>query len=131
MPLYDYSCDTCMMTTESLEPIGTEYIECPHCGRTAQKILSFRSEPVWNEDAEWIRSVLDVVDKSNNAPHVAEFRRYPTRENYRKWMAGEGIRPLESGENRTKSRRDKESQSIRDIARSVLRMRSDRRRIEL
>lgn len=55
-----------------------------------------------NEDAPWIRSVLEVVDKDSTKPHVVAFRENPTRTNYNLWMKGEGLRPLENGEKRRK-----------------------------
>jgi hypothetical protein len=54
-----------------------------------------------NDDTQgWIKSVLEVVDKDSQAPHVQNFVKDPTRRNYKAWMKGEGIRPLESGESK-------------------------------
>lgn len=51
-----------------------------------------------NENPGWIASVLEVVDKDSKVPHVAEFRKNPTRSNYKEWMKKEGLRHLEPGE---------------------------------
>ena len=36
---------------------------------------------IGNQDADWIKSVVDVVDKDDKSPHVQEFIRNPTRDN--------------------------------------------------
>ncbi|MDQ7833688.1 MAG: hypothetical protein RDU30_18325 [Desulfovibrionaceae bacterium] len=52
----------------------------------------------YRDDADWIASVTRVVDKDNPAPHVRAFLAHPCRAAYRAWMRGEGLRPLEPGE---------------------------------
>ena len=72
-------------------------VVCHACGGKATQIISPRdTTPV---DAAWISSVLEVVDKDPEAPaHCKEFLRHPTRANYKAWMAGEGLRPMDKAE---------------------------------
>ena len=98
MILKDYQCRECGEITEHFiegksMPL---WFYCPVCGGHADKILTIsQTHPV---DADWIGSVLEVVDKQSEAPHCKEFLRHPTRSNYNAWMDGEGLRPLETGE---------------------------------
>jgi len=48
-----------------------------------------------NESPVWLKSVVDVADHSSNAPHVREFIKNPTLDTYKRWMKGEGIRPMD------------------------------------
>jgi putative FmdB family regulatory protein len=102
MPLYDYECPVCGYRDERIESVGTTKVVCLRCKNLANRIISSRSVNVANEDAPWIRSVLEVVDKDSTKPHVVAFRENPTRTNYHLWMKGEGLRPLENGEKRRK-----------------------------
>lgn len=97
MILYDYECP-CGNTFEALAQIEEKEMPCPKCGKQARRIISSSGHYCANQDAPWIRSVVDVVDKDSTAPHVVEFRNNPTRENWKKWMKGEGIRPMEGDE---------------------------------
>lgn len=127
MPIYSFECIACDAVTDSLEPMGTKEIVCPECGAKARMIISSSKVNTANNDAAWVRSVLDVVDRGNKAPHVQEFVRNPTRETYRRWMKGEGIRPLESGE---KPRSPVHFDTDRH-AEKVMQMRMARKRIEV
>jgi putative FmdB family regulatory protein len=102
MPLYDYECPVCGYRDERIESVETTKVVCLRCKNLANRIISSRSVNVANEDAPWIRSVLEVVDKDSTKPHVVAFRENPTRTNYNLWMKGEGLRPLENGEKRRK-----------------------------
>ena len=51
-----------------------------------------------NESPDWIKSIREVVEKGSDKPHCQEFLKNPTRDNYKKWMKGEGLRHLEAGE---------------------------------
>ncbi len=77
---------------------GTASRKCPSCGGRARRIISLGMVYTGNQDAPWLKSVLEVVDRDNPAPHVQAFVRNPTRENYRAWMKGEGIRPMDHTE---------------------------------
>lgn len=125
MPLFDYECIICGEMTERLNPANVETIMCPKCGANARKIISGSTR--LPDDAEWLKTVIDVVDKENPSPHVQEFIRHPTRSNYRRWMKSEGIRPLERGE---RPRRD----TSEDMARhreEVIRKHFERKKITI
>jgi len=70
-------------------------VVCPVCRKPAQRIISVNGQYTANQDAPWLKSVLDVVDKTSTKPHVQEFMRNPTRANYKAWMKGEGIKPMD------------------------------------
>lgn len=80
------------------------------CGSAMKKVFVSSGGHRLPDMASWIPSVLDVVDKDSTKPHVVEFRKNPTRENYKKWMKGEGIRPLEPG---TKYKREVDLSKVR------------------
>lgn len=92
--LADFECKKGHIT-EELCDAETQEITCPKCRKKAKRIISVGRMFVDDENAPWIRSVLDVVDKDSKKPHVREFLNSPTRENYKKWMKGEGIRPAD------------------------------------
>ncbi len=96
--LFDFQCLNCQIIHEELVSCTTETAECPKCGSPSVKVIGIPTVHPSNEDAPWIRSVLEVVDKDSTAPHVREFLASPTRTNYRKWLKKEGLRPLEPGE---------------------------------
>lgn len=98
MPLYDYLCKQ-GHTTESFENHSVKRIVCPQCGGRAKRVFSFSGVNTANEDAPWLKSVLEIVDTSATAkPETREFRRNPTRSNWKAWMKAEQIRPMERGE---------------------------------
>ena len=100
MPIYQYEC-TCGKQTERIMPISQyqDEISCPYCGEPTIRVFAPSSHYCGNQDATWLKSVLDVVDKSETAtPAEKEFRKNPTRANYRMWMKSRGLRPLEQGE---------------------------------
>jgi putative FmdB family regulatory protein len=109
MPLYDYECEdgSCCALFETLAGID-EHVECPYCGFSAKRLISVSGVNVANQDAEWIRSVTEVVDKDSNKPATREFLKEPTRKNYHAWMKSEGIRPYEPGERKTPPKQDME-----------------------
>ena len=96
MPLYDYQCKNCGCVGEFIKDADDSKPEECACGSEMSRIISARC---FKDDAAWVKSVLDVVSKDSNKEHVREFVANPTRTNYKKWMAGEGLRPLEPGEN--------------------------------
>jgi putative FmdB family regulatory protein len=97
-PVYDYQCSECEHTHEAIAMYDEIERNCTKCGQKAKRIISLSGVNTANDDAPWIRSVLDVVDKESKAPHVAEFVKNPTRANYKRWMKGEGLRHCEPGE---------------------------------
>lgn len=99
MPVYDYQCDdhSCGMTFEAIAGVN-EIVECPNCGFTCTRLISVSGVNTANQDADWIRSVTEVVDKESPKPEAQEFLRRPTRENMHNWMRAEGVRHYEKGE---------------------------------
>ena len=100
MIVKDYECQQCGQTHEHfITGDIPAHVRCPKCNGKADKLLTVRHTiPV---DADWIRSVCEVVDKNPDKPHCQEFLRHPTRGNYKNWMKGENLRPLEPGESAT------------------------------
>jgi len=98
MPIFDFQCSKCEHTHEVIAGYDEKERSCPKCGGVAKRIISVNGAFTANDDAPWIRTVLEVVDKKSTAPHVLEFRKDPTRQNYQKWMKGEGLRHMEPGE---------------------------------
>lgn len=99
MIIHDYQCQVCEEITEHFITDSSripDQILCPICNGYADRIVSLsQTSPV---DASWIGTVREVVDKNPDKPHCQEFLRHPTRANYKAWMKGEGLRPLEPGE---------------------------------
>lgn len=95
MPLYDFECP-CGRVFEAIANVDEDTRPC-ECGKQAKRIISASGHFCGNEDADWIRSVRLVVDKRGGA-HCQEFLQNPTRSNYKAWMKGEGLRPLEDNE---------------------------------
>ena len=127
MPLYDHQCADCGHIFESLAKMDdTGPLECPECGGKARRIISVSGTNCANEDAEWIRSVTEVVPKGEDAtPIDREFVRNPTRTNYRRWMKARGLRHLEPGEKPGRPKRV----SNEEVARKLWERRQKRNRI--
>ncbi len=96
MPLYDFACRNCGRVWEAATGVDEAPPACPSCAGRGRRLPSFGAGR--REDADWIESVRDVVDKDNPAPHVQAFLAEPNRKTYAAWMRGEGLRPLERGE---------------------------------
>ena len=102
MPIYDYECSKCGEVRERIAGLNDKRLKCPKCGGTANRIITASGHFCSNEDAGWIKSVLEVVDTGPDASASdRRFAKNPTRANYKRWMKDKGLRPLESGE-RTK-----------------------------
>lgn len=101
MPVYDFECTNlmCEHREEFILSVDESEIpqDCPECWGTMKKIISASGQYLGNNDATWLKSVIDVVDPEGG-PAAQEFRKNPTRANRKAWMKEEGIRPLESGE---------------------------------
>ncbi|MBU4317095.1 MAG: zinc ribbon domain-containing protein [Proteobacteria bacterium] len=98
MPIYDHLCKNCETVTESIQPIEKKSIKCPACGNRAVRIISCNGVYTSNDDATWLKSVRDVVEKNSGKPHAEEFLKNPTRTNLKNWMDKENLRNLEPGE---------------------------------
>ena len=99
MPLYEMQCEdrSCNLEFETIAGID-EMVECPRCGFSCKRLITASGVNTANQDADWIRSVTEVVDKDSPKPETREFLRRPTRENMHKWMKAEGIRHYDRGE---------------------------------
>lgn len=99
MPAYDYRCLGCELIHEAFYKMADKpkTIPCPECG---EKSISYPSVgAILGDEAGWLNSVTEVVDKQGGE-HCQRFLADPTRDNYKKWMKGSGVRPMESGEER-------------------------------
>ncbi|MHC4266790.1 MAG: hypothetical protein ACYSUK_12795 [Planctomycetota bacterium] len=74
----------------------TETPSCD-CGGKFQSIISASSQYCANEDADWLKSIPEVVDPTTGRA-AAECYKNPTRSNYKAWMKEAGIRPMEANE---------------------------------
>ena len=92
--LADFECSKCNTVTEHYVDAQQKTVECK-CGGKAKKIISLPGVYVNSENPSWLKSVTDVVDKEDKRPHVQEFLKHPTRENYKRWMKEEKIRPVD------------------------------------
>jgi len=110
----DFECYNCGHVHEEIVDSEKEYVLCPKCASTSRKIISVGSVYTANEDAEWLRSVTEVVDK-DGGPASQTFLRNPTRTNYRRWMKENNLRPFEPGEKPKKPERPPESQIRREV----------------
>jgi putative FmdB family regulatory protein len=95
MPLYDFECRVCGRTFEAMAAVEAGEGVCA-CGGSARRLVSVGR--AYRADADWLESVTAVVEKDTAAPHARAFLADPSRANYRRWMRGEGLRPMEAGE---------------------------------
>jgi putative FmdB family regulatory protein len=130
MPIYDRLCVACGNTFEAVEPMDdADDIVCPICEvGMARRIISAGRCFTGNNDAEWVRSVTDVVAKGSDAD--AHDRRFlasnKTKQDLKRWMTAKGLRHLETGEPLKPKQPD-----MSRAAEKILRMRQERRRIEI
>jgi putative FmdB family regulatory protein len=95
MPLYDFECRVCGRVFEALAAMDAGEGRCA-CGGSARRLVGVG--PAYRADAPWLETVATVVEKDSEKAHVRAFLAEPSRANHRRWMRGEGIRPLEAGE---------------------------------
>lgn len=98
-PLYDFHCHRCDQTHEVFYKMADKpkTVLCPECGGESVSHPSIGA--ILGDEAAWLNSVTEVVDK-NGGEHCQRFIADPTRDNYKKWMKGSGVRPMEPGEER-------------------------------
>ncbi len=72
-------------------------IKCSSCEGKAQKIICIPGSDNTKESPDWVKSIIEVVDKEGGA-HCQQFIKNPTRENLNNWMKTEGVRHFEPGE---------------------------------
>jgi len=102
VPVYDYECEACGEIFERIAGLDEDFAVCPRCHNPdAKRIISLRRKTYNEVDPPWLKEVVEIVDP-DGGPHCKEFIKNPTRENWRKWMKEEKIRPLEPGEERRK-----------------------------
>ncbi len=95
MILADFECQNGHIT-ECLVDSSEETVNCPYCSEEARRIISFRS--CYREDAPWLETVKEIVDKESTRPETRAFLAEPTRVNRERWMRAEGLRPMDAGE---------------------------------
>ena len=96
MPIYEFSCPICDNREDRFVWPGFEWVPCSRCQGDMRKQFSFgQSQPI-QENANWLPSVLEVVDKESNDPVDRAFLKDPTRTNYKNWMRHHNLRPLEN-----------------------------------
>ena len=106
--LVDFLCPHCGNIFEKIVESNVKFTICPKCRdkvsgfiKFAKRIITPSATYLGNQDADWIKSVREVVDKEGGC-HAQEFLKNPTRDNYKRWMKSEGLRPLDKGEGPTK-----------------------------
>lgn len=101
MPLYDYQCTECGEIQErycGLINDRPESLNCPQCTGVSKRIISASGVNCSNDDASWVRTVVDVVNKKSNNPATQEFIKNPTRANLKNHLSANGLRHVEPGE---------------------------------
>ena len=96
MPLYDMQCLSCGHQFETIANID-EIVVCPKCALECKRLISVHGPNLAIQDAEWIRSIREVVDKEGG-PAAQAFLKDSTRDNLHAYMKAEGIRHFEPGE---------------------------------
>ena len=97
MPLYDFKCLKCDHVFEGFARYEERGKPCPKCEQVSIRLISLGTS-AYREDAAWIESVLEVVDKTSKKPATRAFLESPTRANYKAWMKENGLRHMEEGE---------------------------------
>jgi hypothetical protein len=108
MPIFQLKCQSCGNEFERICPVKSRLFQNCECGGWTKTIPAVHGANCFNDSAGWIKSVTEVVSKDDPRPHVQAFLKDPTRSNYRAWMKGEGLRPLENGEKSEKFKFDAE-----------------------
>lgn len=100
MPLYDYSCSRCGRIYELLFKIADRphAVNCHVCGGFALRRIAVSGVHCANDDAPWVRTVVDVVDKKSQNPATREFIKNPTRSNLDRHLKANGLRHADKGE---------------------------------
>lgn len=130
MILYQYQCQECNKISEQMFNMSAcpDTAQCPFCQAVASKIISIPSQNLASESPDWVKSIVDVVEKGSNKPHCQEFLKNPTRDNYKIWKKLEGVRHLEAGE---KPGRPKPTPEAHVITSMLMAARQKKRSIEL
>jgi putative FmdB family regulatory protein len=126
MPIYDYECQVCGNVFEYICKANHKprWLYCRICHETAKPIISANGVYTGNQDADWIKSVREVVGDETQEGRT--FKANPTRANYTAWMKRKGLRPYEPGEPTRPPPPDD-----RAIQREVVKRHFKRKRIEI
>lgn len=97
MPIYDYECQNCdYLELDVFAKIDEQELICPQCQGPSSRIISLSGVHTANEDAAWIRTVREVVEKDGSCRVSNEFLKRPTRSNLKAWMKEKGLRHTEN-----------------------------------
>jgi len=108
MIIHDYMC-RCGYEFEVVVKWDEYTAHCPICENDAKRVYKgFKG--IAHEEVEWLKDTLEVVDKEGGQ-HCQDFLNHPSRRNYKAWMKGEGLRPMEEGEKiKRGTRKEKKAQ---------------------
>lgn len=126
--LFDFRCRRCRAIFEDLVR-PSEHNPVHSCGGETDRLIGISRVYLGNQDADWLKSVGEVVDKDPSKPHCREFLKNPTRHNYNEWMRGEGIRPMDDGEHMRPRKPDPVDEGA--IVNDMVRLRKERNRVEI
>lgn len=96
MPLHDHECTKCGYEHEEFIEWDIHSCLCPACGGMSVRVY-IKFNGIKHDAPNWLKDTLEVVDK-DGGKHCQDFLKHPNRRNYKGWMKGEGLRPLEEGE---------------------------------
>ena len=135
MPIYDYECASCgHFDRDVLARMEEQFLKCSKCQGVTERIISLSGVHCANEDADWIRSVTEVVDKEDKSCRASqEFLKSPTRTNYKRWMDAKGLRHLENHHGGPPPAFDRSKQTVdmERINRKVMERRRKRETLEI
>ncbi len=126
-PLYNFSCPICGLVDERIVDYDTQISPCEFCQGEAAKQFSFGQSFEVREDAPWLKSVIDVVDKESVDLIDRRFIDQPNRKNYQNWMRHHNLRPFENERDFPK----RQPENIEVITHELLQMKTARERIEI
>ena len=91
--------------------------------------MAFSKTHSFRDDASWLPSVLEVVDKEGG-PHCQRFLQNPTRQNYKAWMKGEHIVPMEKDHGAfATENKEPEEMDMGKMTDEVMKMKMERERL--
>ena len=127
MPLYNFSCPVCGREEERIVDYDTKIMPCEFCCGESYQQFSFGQRFEVREDAPWIKTVIEVVDKESADPVDRRFIAEPNRGNYHAWMRHHKLRPFENERDFGR----KQDINIDSIAHDLVIAKKHRERIEI
>ncbi len=127
MPLYIFSCPICGLEDERIVDYDTKIMPCEFCQGESYQQFSFGQSFEVRDDAPWIRSVLEVVDKESHDVVDRQFIDTPDRRNYQRWMKHHKLVPFENERDFPK----RQPENIEAMTHELLKMKAARERIEI